>query len=187
MENASEKKLAGVIGFFDGPHSTVEGMKKVRSAGFQSFDAYTPYPIHGMDAAQGLKRSWIPYVTFIAGLTGVSLAFGLQYWTSAIEWPLNVGGKPFNSWPAFVPVMFELTVLLGGLSTVGAMLFANGLPNMTKKTFDPGITSDKFCIVIESPCHVQEGPRKFSENEASDVLRQAGAKEVRAVYHEGWF
>src|SRR4051812_33512415 len=99
-------KLAGVIGFFDSPKSLLEATRKVRDARYQHFDAYTPYPVHGLEAAAGLKRSPIPYVTLVAGGTGTICAFLLQYWTSAIDWPLVVGGKPFNSWPAFVPIMF---------------------------------------------------------------------------------
>src|SRR3954470_24306994 len=91
-----EKQLTGVVGFFDDPNTLVEAMRKVRDQNFQFFDAFTPYPVHGLEAAQGLKRSPLPYVTLVAGVTGCLLAFLLEYWTSAIDWPLNVGGKPFN-------------------------------------------------------------------------------------------
>ena len=133
---SNEKQIAGVLGFFDDPQSLIDAMNQVREANYESFDAFTPYPVHGLDAAQGLKRSPLPYVTFVAGATGFMLAVALQYWTSAVDWPLNVGGKPFYSWPAFVPIMFELTVLLAGLSTVAGMLVLNGLPNIKKKIFD---------------------------------------------------
>src|SRR5215210_6959553 len=93
----SERMLAGVIGYFDNPDKLIVAMREVRDAKYQYFDAYTPYPIHGLDAAQGLQRSPLPFVTFAAGLTGCSLGFLLQYWTSAVDWPIIVGGKPFNS------------------------------------------------------------------------------------------
>src|SRR5689334_9955529 len=105
------RQLAGVIGFYQDPHALLEATAKARDAKYKDFDAFTPYPVHGMDAAQGLKRSSLPFVTFAAGITGCSLGFLLQYWTSVVDWPLIVGGKPFNSWPAFVPVMFECTIL----------------------------------------------------------------------------
>lgn len=194
---SSEKPLAGVIGFFDGPHALIEAMNKVREAKYERFDAFTPYPVHGLDTAQGLKRSPLPYVTFVAGVTGCALAFLFQYWTSAVDWPLNVGGKPFNSWPAFVPIMFELTVLLAGLSTVFAMFAFNGLPNVTRKIFDPGITRDRFALLIEAPAPVEDeeeaekaarkGVKGFDESEAQEFLKKAGATEVRKVYAEGWF
>jgi len=174
----SERQFAGVIGYFAGADQLVQAMRKVREAKYSSFDAFTPYPIHGLDAAQGLSRSPLPFVTFAAGLTGCCLGFLLQYWTSAVDWPLNVGGKPFNSWPAFVPIMFELTVLLGGLSTVAAMFLLNGFPNIRKKIFDPGLTRDRFALVIEAP---------VEESEAQSFLKKVGATEVKSVYTEGWF
>ena len=196
---ATEKKIAGVLGFFDDPTALVDATAKVREANYESFDVFTPYPVHGLDHAQGLKRSPLPYVTFIAGATGFMLAMGLQYWTSAVDWPLNVGGKPFFSWPAFVPILFELTVLLAGLSTVGAMFALNGLPNIFKKSFDPALTRDRFAIVVEAPAekkqdedapvsaHPVKSFKAFSESEAADFLKKLGAKEVRTVYQEGWF
>lgn len=193
-ETATQQKMAGVIGFFETPTALIDGMKQVRGAKYKSFDAFTPFPVHGLDAAQGLKRSPLPYVTFVAAIAGCTLGFLLQYWTSAIDWPLNVGGKPFNSWPAFVPVMFELTVLLAGLCTVGAMFALNGLPNTKRKIFDPGITRDKLALFIEAPLDEEEadesrekGFKAFSEGEAVEFLKRAGAKEVRTVYTEGWF
>lgn len=193
--------LSGVIGFFDAPHELIEAMKRVRDARYQHFDAFTPFPVHGLEQAQGLKRSPLPFVTFGAGLTGFCLAFLLEFWTSAVDWPIIVGGKPFNSWPAFVPIMFELTVLLAGLSTVGAMFIFNGLPNTKRRIFDPSLTRDRFAIVIEAPLAVEtedeeasEAARRkaaqfkaFSESEATDFLKKVGAKEVRSVFTEGWF
>lgn len=199
MANTQETgagQLAGVMGFFDDPASLIEATRKLRDARYERFDAYTPYPVHGLDTAQGLKRSPLPYVTFIAGVTGCSLAFLFQYWTSAVDWPINVGGKPFNSWPAFVPVMFELTVLLAGLSTVGAMFAFNGLPNVKRKIFDPRITCDRFALVIEAPAPSDEeeeevaskkGFKQFEESEAMEFMKSIGAKDVRKVYAEGWF
>ena len=193
----TEKVLAGVLGFFKDPHAMIEGMKKIRAAGYRGYDAFSPYPIHGMDAAQGLKRSPLPFVTFGAGLTGFAIAISFQYWASAVDWPLIVGGKPFFSWPAFVPILFEVTVLLAGLSTVGAMFLLNGLPNVTRRIFDPSLTRDRFALVIEAPLvpahgEDEEDPKahqfkKFDESEAADFLRKAGATEVRSVYSEGWF
>lgn len=192
-----ERSLAGVLGFFDDSHALVHGMTQVRDARYQYFDAFTPFPVHGLEAAQGLKRSPLPWVTLFAGATGCSLGFLFQYWTSAIDWPLIVGGKPFNSWPAFVPIMFELTVLFAGLCTVGAMFAFNGLPNIKRRGFDPALTRDRFAILIEASGKLEEDDqaaqskaaqfKKFDENEAMEFLKKAGAKEVRKVYAEGWF
>lgn len=196
--DAEKKSLAGVVGFFDEPGPLVEAMEKVRKANYQHFDAFTPYPVHGLEKAQGLKRSHLPWVTFGAGLTGFLCALTLQYWTSAVSWPLNVGGKAFFSWQAFVPVMFELTVLFAGLCTVGAMLLINGLPNTRRRAIDPSLTASRFAIWIEAPRAPSEddeseevkkpsGFKDFVESEAMDFLKSVGAKEVRSVYSEGWF
>lgn len=196
-----ENRLAGVLGFFESADAVLAATEKVKGANYRYFDVFTPYPIHGLEHAQGLKRSPIPYVTFIAGLTGFLCAFLFEYWTSAVDWPINVGGKPYNSWPAFVPIMFELTVLFAGLCTVGAMFAFNGLPNVRRKAFDPSLTNNRFAIVIENPppadmdkassatgaTGATKGYKAFSESEAAQFLKQLGASEVRSVYSEGWF
>jgi hypothetical protein len=193
--------LSGVIGFFDDTDTLINATAKVRDARYENFDVFTPYPVHGLEHAQGLKRSPLPFVTFGAGLAGACLGFLLQYWTSAVDWPINVGGKPMNSWPAFVPIMFELTVLLAGLSTVAAMFIFNGLPNTKRRIFDPRLTNDRFAVVIEAPLKVEDeedgegeaskrakkNVKAFSEGEATEFLKKVGAKEVRSVYTEGWF
>ncbi len=188
---STDHVVLGVVGFFKDPAQLVEATRKTREANYESFDAYTPYPIHGLEKAQGLKRSFLPWVTFCAGIAGACLGFGLQYWTSAVDWPLNVGGKPFNSWPAFVPVMFEFTILLAGLSTVGAMFFVNGFPNIKRKSVDPGITRDRFALMIDAPPqtdpHSDEAPKNFDLYAATEFLKKLGAEEVRPVRQEGWF
>jgi hypothetical protein len=172
-----------VVGFFEGPHALLDAAQKAKSSGkFASLDAFSPFPIHGMDDAMGIKRSMLPYITFGAGITGTTCAFALQYWTSAVDWPLIVGGKPFNSWPAFVPVMFELTILFAGIATVFGMFALNRLLNLTKKAFDPTITRDRFALMIEAA----EG-KGFDQAQASQFLSSIGARDVRQVYAEGWF
>ncbi len=208
MSNPTNKKpeLAGVVGFFDGPGALMSATAKVREQNYESFDCYTPYPIHGLDKIQGLKRSPLPFVTLGAGLTGFMSAVAIQYWTSAVDWPLNVGGKPLWSWPAFVPIMFELTVLFAGLATVGAMFLINGFPNTKKKAFDPNITRDRFALMIDAPKlksaeEIEEMDdaelakykarlakfKSFNEEEAKTYLKSIGATEVRSVEAQGWF
>lgn len=188
--------LTGVVGFFEEPHKLVEATRKVREANYPYFDAFTPYPVHGLEAAQGLKRSPLPYVTFVAGLTGGTLGFLLQFWTHAYDWPIIVGGKPYNSWPAYVPVMFECTVLFAALATVGAMFLINGLPNTRRRAIDPSITRDRYALFIEAPPVVEDDEdlpakvrsgKKFDETEAKDFLKKVGATEVRSVHTGGWF
>ncbi len=187
--DTNQNRFAGVIGFFSGPHQILEAMKKVRDAKYASYDSFTPFPIHGMDEAMGVKRSVLPWITFWAGLIGAVFGFGLQYWTSVIDWPLIVGGKPFNSWPAFVPVMFETTILFAGIATVFGMFALNRLPNITKAAFDPGLTRDRFAILIEQPKNETEGSgkKKFEISEVENFLKSVGATEIKQVYDEGWF
>jgi hypothetical protein len=207
MANSTKKpQLAGVVGFFDNPADLIEATKKIRPLGYESFDCFTPYPIHGLDRIQGLKRSPLPWVTMTAGLTGFMCAILLQGWTSVRDWPINIGGKPLWSWPAFVPIFFELTVLFAGLATVGAMFLLNGLPNTKKRSFDNNITRDRFAIMIEapelkSPEELEEMEdseiakykarlakfKAFDESEAKSILQSAGAKDVKSVEARGWF
>lgn len=209
MDNLVQTKtpqLAGVAGFFDEPNALMEATKKVRDAGYESFDVFTPYAVHGLDQAQGLKPSRLPFVTMTFALTGFMCAILLQGWTSVIDWPLNVGGKPMWSWPAFVPIFFEITVLFAGLATVGGMFVFNGLPNIKKRAFDNNITRDRFAIMIDAPkvksaeelddmddheiarYHAKNARFKaFSEAEAKSFLQSVGAKEVKSVESRGWF
>ena len=206
MDNIAREKLSGIVGFFDNPTALVAGMNKIREANYESFDAFTPYPVHGLEHAQGLKRSPLPYITMGAGLTGFMSACALQYWTSAVDWPINVGGKPLWSWPAFVPIMFEITVLFAGLATVAGMFLLNGFPNTKKRAFDPNITRDRFAIMIDAPrvytpeeldeMDTQELAKvekhntrfkKFEVDEVKQFLQSVGATEVRSVEERGWF
>jgi hypothetical protein len=190
--SSSGKQLAGVIGFFDDPHALMTATEQVRDAKYKDFDTYTPYPVHGLLTSQGLERSALPFVTLAAGITGCTLGFLLEYWTSAVDWPINIAGKPFNSLPAFIPIIFELTILFSGLATVAGMFILNGLPNLKRKAFDPSITRDRFALVIEPNNLSEKAANKgnykpFSEAEAQEFLKKTGAKDVRSVYSEGWF
>jgi len=205
-KSVQKPQLAGVVGFFDNPADLIEATKKVRTLNYESFDCFTPYPIHGLDKIQGLKPSRLPWVTMTAALTGFMCAVLLQGWTSVINWPLNVGGKPMWSWPAFVPIFFELTVLFAGLCTVGGMLIFNGLPNLLKRAFDNNITRDRFAIMIDAPLmktadEIEEMDHNeiakyearlakfkfFDEAEAKTILQSTGAKDVKSVEVRGWF
>src|SRR5262245_37278153 len=110
-----------VVGSFSEPDGLLAAVATLRGAGVAIHDVFAPYPVHGLDQAMGIRRSRLPFVTLLAGLAGLSFALVFQYYTAVFDWPLDVGGKPENSTLAFVPVCFELTVLIGGLSTVGAL------------------------------------------------------------------
>ncbi|MCB9073527.1 MAG: DUF3341 domain-containing protein [Bdellovibrionaceae bacterium] len=171
----AKKRLSGVVGFWSDDHKIVEAAHKMREAGYKHFDAITPFPVHGMEDAIGIKRSSIPYVTFIAGVMGGSLGLLLEYWTSAVSWALNVGGKPYFSLPAFIPVTFELTILFAALSSVGAMFFLNKLPQVDPPIIDPDLTCSKFALWIPD---TEPG---YSPEKIEAFLKQIGAEEVRRV------
>lgn len=124
--------------------------RSAREEGFEIVDVYTPYHVHGMDEALGLRPSRLTWVCFLCGAAGLLLALWLQFWTSAVSWPLNVGGKPFDSMPAFVPIAFEITVLFAGLGVVAALLIRARLrPGRAARP--PGlerVTDDRFALVV---------------------------------------
>lgn len=165
----------GLVAFFPDEHSLLDAAHKVRAAGFEKFDSYTPFPIHGMDQAIGLKPSKLPYVTFVAGLTGCLAGLGLQTYINVYDWPINIGGKPQFSLPAFVPIIFELTILFGALATVGAMIAFCGLPKANPPIIDPGITDDKFALFIP------EDDRGYDIAKIDSLFKDLGAVEVRKV------
>lgn len=149
-----------VVGLFGQEKHLVSCAKEIREAGIPIYDIYTPYPIHLLEEIIGIRRSRLPYVCFAAGFSGCLLALVFQIWTSASSWPINVGGKPLNSFPAFIPIAFEVTVLLGGLATAAAFLARSELFPLkhmlplrsllkSVKRFHERVTDDHFMIAIE--------------------------------------
>lgn len=168
-------KKGGVVGIWLDDHELVAAAHKVRLAGFKKFDAITPFPVHGIEEAVGIKRSMIPWVTLFAALLGLSCGLALQFWTSAVDWPLNVGGKPFFSGPAFAPVMFELTILFAALFSVGAMLAFTRLPKIDPPVIDPDLTSHKFALFVP------EDDVNYDAARVEQMLKSLGAQEVRRI------
>jgi hypothetical protein len=169
------KRQSGVAGIWSDDHDILVAAEKMRKAGYKKFDAITPFPVHGMEEAIGIKRSNIPWVTFFAGVTGGSLGLFFQYWTSAVDWPINVGGKPFFSLPAFIPVTFELTILFAALFSVGAMFVINGLPRVNPPIIDPDLTCHKFALWVPD---TEEG---YSAEKVEAFLKELGAEEIKRV------
>ncbi len=139
-----------VIGTFSSGKDIVAAARAARKAGLTIVDAYTPYAVHGLDAAMGLPPSRLGWVCLIAGVTGAVLKLWFELWTAVVDWPLNIGGKPDNSLPAFVPITFEVMVLFAGLSTVAALfLVARLWPGRRARVPVAGVTDDRFALVIE--------------------------------------
>ncbi len=135
---------------FSREEDVLAATRAVRSAKLEVVDVWSPYAVHGMDEAMGLKPSRLPLVCFFLGLLGAGLKIWFEYWTTATSWPINVGGKPWDSLPAFVPVTFEVMVLSAGISTVIAFLISARLwPGKAPLTPDPRATDDRFVLVLE--------------------------------------
>jgi hypothetical protein len=146
--------IHGLMAEFDNPTSLVAAADRARLAGYTAMDAYTPFPIEELDEALGLKANRLPLITLLGGIFGGIGGYGLQYWTQAIAWPMNIGGRPFNSWPHYIPVTFECTVLGASLAAFVGMLALNGLPKPYHPVFNvPAFdraSRDRFFLCIES-------------------------------------
>jgi hypothetical protein len=185
MEIAGDNKSAvyAVAAEFDSARDLYKAAEKVRDAGFKRWDVYSPFPIHGMDDAMGMKRSFLGRLVFVGGLIGFLTAVSLQFIPSSILYPLVVAGKPIDimTAPAFFPIMFELTILLSAFTAVFGMLILNGLPRWNHPLFNWGrfkkVTEDKFYVAIES-----RDPQ-FSERATREFLETLGGKNL-ALIHE---
>src|SRR5688572_14857096 len=121
--------LHGLLAEYETPWQLIDASNKVREARYQRWDTYTPFPVHGIDKAMGIRMTILPWIVLVAGLTGLASAIALQWWTNAFDYPWIVSGKPMWSIPANVPIMFEMTVLFSGITTLVGMLALNGMPH----------------------------------------------------------
>ena len=166
---------AGVFGLFASPDAILKAAEAAKIAGYTKFDCLTPFPVHGLDDAMGLKRSRLPWITFICALAGAFFGFGLQTWMHSSMWLHNIGGKPLFSWPAYIPVTFELMVLLGAHLTVAAFWILNRFPNPRPKILHPEITQDKFALWIPA------NSANYDEGKVKEFISVLGATTVEAV------
>src|SRR5258705_12916186 len=168
--------LYGVMAEFENPSDLVTAARRTYEAGYRRINGYSPYPIEELSEAIGFTHTSLPLIVFIGGVVGGLAGFFMQYWMEVIDYPLNVGGKPFNSWPAFVPITFECTVLFAAFAAVFGMLALNKLPQPYHPVFNaPNFalaTRDSFFLVIES-----KDP-KFDHDEAIRFLRTLEPREV---------
>jgi len=146
--------LYGLLAEFDSSTDLVWAAKAAYSAGYRKMDAYSPFPIEEASEAIGFHKSRVPLVVLLGGVLGGLSGFGLQYWINVISYPLNIGGKPYNSWPAFIVPTFEMTILFAGLSGVIGMFALNGLPMPYHPLFNvdrfAAVTRDKFFLCVEA-------------------------------------
>lgn len=169
------KVVSGIAAIFDDEHKVVEAARKSRDLGMTRFDAISPYPIHGMEEACGIKRSSIPYITFGAAIVGLLVGLYITWYTSVVDWPINVGGKPLFSLPAFIPILFELTVLFAALSSVAALFYFTGMPRINPPVIDPDLTSHKFAIFVP------ENETGYDAQKLETFYKGLGATQIKKV------
>jgi len=161
--------IYGLMAEFTEPNELIAAVRRTREAGFQHIDAYTPYPIEALSEALGFHRNRLPLLVLIGGIIGLLSGYGLQYWVAVIAYPINVGGRPFHSWPAFLPITFETTVLGAALFAVLGMLALNGLPMPYHPVFNVPrfalASRNRFFLCIEAtdPQFDRENTRRFLE------------------------
>ena len=163
------------VGYFDSEEAILDATTAARHAGLAIHDVYTPYAVHGLDEAMGLRRSRLGWVCFGAAMLGLSCAVALQWWASVWSWPLNVGGKPAASWPAFIPVAFELTVLFAALLSVAALFARTKLFPGRRARALPRTTNDLFALALETE------DTSFDEKAALGFLAARGALSTELV------
>ena len=151
---SSAPPLHGLMVEFETPEEILSSTRQAWEAGYREMDAYSPYPVEGLATALGMRRSRIPSIVFCGALVGAGVGFLMQYYSMVIDYPFNSGGRPLNSWPAFITIAFEVMILVASLSAVVGMLFLNGLPRPNHPVFSaPGFeraSQDRFFLCIEA-------------------------------------
>jgi hypothetical protein len=168
-----ETKKNYLVGIFDDDERVLKGITEVREKGVKIEDVYTPFPVHGIEDKLGYKKSRLSIVAFMFGALGTSLAILMQSWMLGYDWPMIIGGKNFISAPTFVPVTFELTVLVGSLGMVATFFILSDLkPSKKPKIFDLRATDDKMVMAVDLATN------KLGEGEIENILKSSGASEV---------
>lgn len=181
MTDAPMDPVYGLMAEFDNPTALLKATERAYSAGYRKMDAYTPYPIEELADALGFHKTRVPLIVLVGAILGGLSGYLLQYWVSAVSYPINVGGRPFNSWPAFIIVTFEMTILFGGISAVVGMLALNGLPMPYHPVFNNPrfalASRDRFFLCIEA------ADPKFDRISTGTFLMGTHAVDVTEVTH----
>ncbi len=174
-----EPALAGVLAEFNNVDDVLQAAENVREAGYTRWDVHTPFPVHGMDHAMGIRPTILPWLVLGAGLTGMSLGLWLQWYSNAHDYPIFISGKPLISLPAWIPVTFELTILFSALTAVFGMLFLNGLPRLYNPLFHSTrfrrVTNDRMFVVIDAADPI------FDREKTEEFLKQQGASALEWI------
>ncbi|PWN07346.1 DUF3341 domain-containing protein [Rhodohalobacter mucosus] len=181
-QQITNNNLYGVLAEFKTPKELMDAARLVNQNGYRHYDTFSPYPIHGMDRAMSLKKSKLGWIVLSHGLLGFSGALAMIYWMMVVDYPLNISGKTLMNVPAWIPVTFELTVLLSAFGAVFGMFFLNGLPKLNHPLFNSEnfkkVTDDGFFVCIES-----EDPQ-FESEKVQKLLQDAGAATIEEIYED---
>ena len=173
------ERIEGILTEFDNPADLLKAAAKIRDNGYKHFDCHSPFPVHGMDAAMGIGPSKLGWLVALAGFTGCACALLMQWWMSAVDYPVVVSGKPAFSFQAFVPITFELTILFSAFATVLGMLGMNMLPRFNHPLFESErfrkVTDDGFFVSIEAK------DSQFDSGRTKEFLESIGGKNVETL------
>ena len=172
-------RLYGLLAEFETPDALLLAAQKAYATGYRKMDAYSPYPVEGLPEAIGFEKTRVPLVVLIGGIAGGLTAYAMQYYSAVWDYPLNVGGRPLHSWPAFIPITFELTVLFAAFAAVSGMLLMNGLP----KPYHPVFNVPEFRLASQTRFFLclEANDSQFRPAETRSFLETLGALAVREV------
>lgn len=177
--DAGSGELYGLLAEFETSGELLAAAERVREAGYSRWDCFSPFPVHGLDRAMGLRDTRLPWVVLLGGIGGCAAALLLQWWTNAVNYPFMISGKPLFSLPANIPIAFELTVLFSALTAFAAMFMFNRLPQFYHPAFKNArfrkVTDDRFFIAIET-----SDPR-FDETRTTELLRSTGSARIERL------
>jgi hypothetical protein len=174
-----EAPIYGLLAEFENPDELIGAVRRARAAGYRRMDAYTPFPVDHLAEELGFHHTALPLIVLIGGLVGCAGGFFLQYWISVIDYPVNIGGRPLNSWPAFIPVTFETTILCAALAAVLGMLALNGLP----MPYHPLFNSPRFALASRNRFFlcIEAADKKFNREVTGKFLSELKPKGVSEV------
>ncbi|WP_240488954.1 DUF3341 domain-containing protein [Labilithrix luteola] len=174
-----------LVAEFESPDALVAGAEHLRSLGFVGLDAYTPFPVPELDDILGVRRSRVPKAVFLGGAAGATLAYSILSWTNAVDYPLNVGGRPYNSLPAHVPIVFETLVLFASFASFITVLVSSRMPRLHDPIFDIAgferTTIDRFWLTVGDPRRAAGSIDDEQADRVRSALVPLGALTVRAI------